>query len=168
MTTVNKATKNSLKALESVARVLSEIGWEPQKTKYKGVLRIDFTGENIPIAEAMAEVSAEFERFIYYLNFGDRVAAHQSQQMMEFVTRANFGLVTGNFEFNLDDGEVRFKSSIDFSNTELNETLIRNLIRSSMDAVEQYADAAVKVIRGELKSKEAIDEVEGRSENQHS
>jgi hypothetical protein len=79
---------------------------------------------------------------------------------MEFVTRANFDLISGNFELSLEDGALRFKSSIDFTGVNLNETLIRNMIRSSMDAVELYGDAVVKVIRGERSAEDAIDEVE--------
>ena len=160
MAQTNRAAKNGLKGLETVRRVLSSIGWKPEETDYEGVLRVDFSEDNIPIADALADVRIEYERFIYYLNFRERVPAKLRHEVMVFVTRANVDLVTGNFEFNLDDGTIRFKSSIDFTNVELSESLIRNVIRSSRDVVEQYADAAVKVIRGEKSAKQALEEAE--------
>jgi hypothetical protein len=33
-------------------------------------------------------------------------------EMMAFITRANYGLVLGSFELDMDDGEIRFKTSI--------------------------------------------------------
>jgi hypothetical protein len=136
MAQADRARKNGLKALKTVEKVITSIGWKPEETDYEGVLRVDFSGDNIPIIEALADVRLDYERFLYYLNFRDRAPAKQRQEVMEFVTRGNFDLVTGNFEFNLDDGTVRFKSSVDFTNEELTETLIRNVIRSAMDAVE--------------------------------
>ena len=38
--------------------------------------------------------------------------------VMELVTRANYGLRLGCFELDLDDGEVRFRASLDFEGTE--------------------------------------------------
>ncbi len=32
--------------------------------------------------------------------------------MNEFITRANYGLPSGNFEMNYDTGEVRFRTSV--------------------------------------------------------
>jgi hypothetical protein len=156
----NRAEKNGLKAFETVERVLTAVGWQPEETDYEGVLRIDFSSDNIPVSEGLADVRIEYERFLFYLSFRDRAPVKQRREVMTFLTRANYDLVIGNFEFNLDDGGVRFKSSIDFTNVDLSETLIRNTIRSSMDAVEQYADALVMVIRGELNAQKALDEAE--------
>jgi hypothetical protein len=157
----DRSRQNGLSALKTVRKVLSHVGWEPMTTNIEGVLRIDFGEDNIPIAEALADVRIDTERFLYYLNFRDRAPGKYRNQTMEFITRANFDLVTGNFELNLDTGRVRFKSSIDFTESELSETLIRNAILSAMDAVERYADALVAVMSGEKKATQAIKDIEG-------
>jgi hypothetical protein len=160
MTRSTSAEDNGRNALKTVERVLRAVGWDPQETEYEGVLRVDFHSDNIPVAEALADVRIEYERFLYFLNFGDRVPPAQRQDVMNFLTRANYGLVIGCFEFNLDNGEVRFRSSIDFTSSELTDTLVRNSIRSSMDAVERYADAIVRVMRGQADVMEALREAE--------
>ena len=48
---------------------------------------------------------------------------------MEFLTRANFGLRIGHFEFDLDDGEVRYKTSIDVEGDELTPALVKRMLR---------------------------------------
>ena len=156
MTKQDHAQENGLNALRTVEKVLTEVGWEPKTTNIEGVLRIDFSIDKSPIADALADIRIDYERFLYYLNFRDRVPGKLRKQTMEFITRVNFDLVIGNFELNLDDGFVRFKASIDFTQVELNETLIRNVIRSAMDVVEQYANALVDVMNGEKKPIQAI------------
>jgi hypothetical protein len=153
---VDRARENGLKALETVRKVLTDVGWEPQATDIEGVLQVDFSGDNIPIASALADVRIDYERFLYYLNFRDRASAKHRAETMEFITRANFDLVIGNFELNLKDGSVRFKSAIDFTNAVLSRALIRNAIKSAMDAVELYADELVEVMHGVRKAAEAV------------
>jgi hypothetical protein len=160
MIKIDRARKNGLKAFKVVKKVLTEMGWEPELMDKEGVLRVDFSVDKIPIADALADVRIDYERFLYYLNFRDRAPAKSRKQTMEFITRVNFDMVIGNFELNLENGSLRFKASIDFTNTELNETLIRNHIRSAMDAVEAYADALVEVIRGKKKVIQALKDAE--------
>jgi hypothetical protein len=155
-TPATAARNNGLLALKTVETVLTTIGWEPERTEADSVLRVDFSTDNIPIRDAFAEVRVDFERFLFYLNFRDRALPQTRAQTMEFVTRANFELIVGNFELNLDDGAVRFKSSIDFTGTPLTEPLVRDAIRSAMDAVEYYADALVAVVRGETTAVQAL------------
>ena len=160
MAKLSRAAANGRKAFRTVKQVLTAIGWEPEETDFEGVLRVDFSEDNIPISEAVAEVRMEYERFLFYLNFGRRAPSKNRAEVMEFITRANYELVIGNFEMNLHDGLVRFKSSIDFTNSELTSSLVRSAITSAMDVVETYGDAFVEVIKGKKTSEEALAEAE--------
>ncbi|HEV8430875.1 MAG TPA: YbjN domain-containing protein [Pyrinomonadaceae bacterium] len=160
MAETDRARKNGLKALKNVKKVLKTTGWEPEETEKEGVLRVDFSGDNIPIVDALADVRIDYERFLYYLNFRERAPVKQRPETMEFVTRVNYDMVIGNFELNLDNGFVRFKSSVDFTGAELAPALIRDAIKSAMDAVEQYADAIVEVMHGRKKARKALHDAE--------
>lgn len=155
-TPTTTARSNGLLALKTVETVLTSIGWEPERTDVESVFRVDFSADNIPVLDALADVRVDFERFLFYLNFRDRATPQSRAQIMEFVTRANSELIVGNFELNLDDGSVRFKSSIDFTGAQLTEPLVRDAIRSAMDAVEYFADAFVAVVRGEKSALQAL------------
>ena len=156
----NPAHENGKIALQRVKQFLNEIGWDPQKTDNEEVLLVDFNEDNTPIRDAHFDVRMEFERFVCYFNFRDTPSKDQQKELVEFITRANFNLVIGNFEFDYESGKIRFKSSFDFSNEILTETLIRNTIQSAMDVVEQYADVLVEVLRGNITAQQAILEAE--------
>ena len=49
----------------------------------------------------------------YYSLFPAVVPAERREAVVDFITRANVGLVIGNFEFGTDRGELRYKTSID-------------------------------------------------------
>jgi hypothetical protein len=156
----DRARKNGLKALKNVKKVLKTVGWDPEETDEEGVLRVDFSEDNIPIADALADVRIDYERFLYYLNFREKAPVRYRPETMEFVTRVNYDLVIGNFELNLENGSVRFKSSVDFTGFELEGPMIRDAIKSAMDAVEDYADALVAVMKGKKKAKKALEDAE--------
>lgn len=156
----NNDRKNGLKALKTVEEFIIKIGWQPQKTSIDEVLLVDFESEGIPISNVLFDVRVDYERFLCYFNFKDTVSKKKQLQVIEFITRANFDLVIGNFELDMDSGIVRFKSSIDFTGIELNQTLIRNTVKSAMDVVEDYAEAMVKVLTGKIKARNAIQEIE--------
>ena len=57
---------------------------------------------------------------------------------MEFITRANYGLLIGNFELDLADGEVRFKTGLDVRGAQLTATLAGRAIIPNLHAVNTY------------------------------
>jgi len=48
-----------------------------------------------------------------YSEFDRKAPAHRIAAVAEYITRANWGLSVGNWEIDLNDGETRFKTSLD-------------------------------------------------------
>ena len=78
--------------------------------------------------------------------------------MAEYLTRANFGLNIGNFEMDFDDGEVRYKTSIDYTYQSLTSELIDPLIKANFVAMNDYLLGIESVIAGDTTAQEAIEE----------
>jgi hypothetical protein len=65
-----------------------------------------------------------------------------------FLTRANFGLVLGNFELDLDDGELRYKTSIDVEGAELTEALLDHVVLANVATTDHYLPGIRAVLAG--------------------
>jgi hypothetical protein len=63
------------------------------------------------------------QQCVFYSVYPDLVAEEYQIAVSEFLTRANFGMAIGNFEINLDSGEVRLKTSIDGGRSPFPRTL---------------------------------------------
>lgn len=83
--------------------------------------------------------------------------------MAEFVCRANYGLRNGNFELDMRDGEVRFKSFVDCEDIMPSAEVIRNSIHCPAAMFKRYGDGILDVIFGNASAKEAIAECENSS-----
>lgn len=79
--------------------------------------------------------------------------------VMEFLTRANYGLIDGNFELDLADGEVRFKTSCRIEADEIGPLLGR-VLTFNLAVFAVYRDALDGVAQGALGPVDAINTVE--------
>lgn len=78
----------------------------------------------------------------------DRIAEERRAEMGAFLHRANFGIVLGNFELDLDDGELRFKTSIDVEGDRLSDALLDHVILANIAAFGRYLPGVDAVLDG--------------------
>lgn len=83
--------------------------------------------------------------------------------IMEAITRANYGLSLGAFDYDLDSGAVQFRTSLDVEGEEdaLADLVIRHLVYQNVVAMDRYLPALQEVAEG-ADPEESIDRVEGR------
>jgi hypothetical protein len=67
-------------------------------------------------------------------------------RMAEFVARANYGLPIGNFELDVRDGEIRFKTSLDIEDAQLTEPLLRPVVYANTHTMDRYMPGVVEVL----------------------
>ena len=76
---------------------------------------------------------------------------------MEFLTRANYGLVLGNFEMDCKDGEVRYHVSHLMEEGRLEDETIKRLFSTAMGTADRYFPALMRVLFAGETPAEAID-----------
>jgi hypothetical protein len=89
------------------------------------------------------------------------VPLERREAAMEFLTRANFGLRLGHFEFDLDDGEVRYKTSIDVEGDRLTPALVERLMRPNLSTMNRYLPGLLRVAFGATTPAQEITAIEG-------
>ena len=115
----------------------------------------------MPNSAALRKIRVESETLLIYAMSPVRVPEPQRVAIAQFTARANYGLNIGNFELHVDDGRLRFKSSLDFEGVDLSPELIRNAIYPAVRTMNSYLPGVLKVIYGGVTPAEAIAEIEG-------
>jgi hypothetical protein len=108
----------------------------------------------------LAWVAEEISQVMFYSVLLESAPAERRDEAMRFVTLANYGMQVGNFELDLGDGEIRFKTSIDLEDTEPSDALFRNLVELNLAMMGRYQPGLLAVVRGALTAREAIASVE--------
>jgi hypothetical protein len=150
---------NGLRAFDAVGQFLKEDGWNPQRMEDQHVYRVGFSGKNGQLT-CFAQVRVELEQFLFYAYAPIKAPEPQRAAVSEYLTRANYGMRIGNFEMDYNDGEVRYKSSLDFEDVTLLPELVRNAIYPAVRTMDDYLPGLLEIIYGGKEPEEAIAEIE--------
>ncbi len=74
----------------------------------------------------------------------------------EYLMRANFGILIGNFELDFQDGEVRFKTSADVESIALTPIFVRNLLYANLGTADRYFPGLMKVLYANMTPADAL------------
>ena len=75
----------------------------------------------------------------------------------EFLHRANYGLKDGNFEIDYEDGEIRYKSFVNFKNVELSQEIVEQSITIGVTMINRYGKGLLKLMLGEESAKRCVE-----------
>ena len=144
---------------EAVVDYLTEDDWKFNVVKNDTALMLSFRGE-AGSWQCFATVDEEKQWFTFYSILPSNVPEEKRVEIAEFITRANYGLVIGNFEMDYGDGEVRYKTSVDVEGGELTPKMIENLMRANLMTMDRYFAGVMGVLYGDRDPAEAIAEME--------
>ncbi len=91
------------------------------------------------------------------------VGPERRADALELITRINYGQVIGNFEMDLDDGELRFKTSLDFDGAELTLELLRQLFAANVAVMSHYLPAILAVVLRSRDAQSALAALDGEA-----
>lgn len=152
---------NGWRGFAALGQFLTDDEWYPQQLEDKTIYRMYFNGDNGDL-RCYAQIRVKLEQFLFYVIAPTKVIEDKRADVAEYITRANYGLRIGNFEMDYNDGEVRYKSSIDFEDTELNPVLIKHAIYPAVQTMDRYLPGLMQVMYGSKSPEEAILDIEDK------
>ena len=147
------------KIMGTVVKFFEDDDWRISVEKGDSILRLTVSGKNGNWT-CYAQVREEQEQFVFYSVCPVNAPENKRQDIAEFITRANYGLFIGNFEMDFEDGEVRYKTSIDVEGDRLVSALIRQLVYQNVATMDRYLPGVMSVIYGAVSPTQAITQVE--------
>ncbi len=150
---------NGLRAFATLGEFLEGDGWHPQRLEDRHIYRMLFSGKNGDY-RCYAQIKVDLEQLMFYVVASVNAPEMVRPAIAEFITRANYGMRIGNFELDYGDGEVRYKSALDFEGEVLTDKLIRNAIYPAVMTMDRYLPGLMRVMFGGLTPFEAIQEIE--------
>ena len=82
-------------------------------------------------------------------------------KIVEYTTRANYGLFLGNFQMDLDDGEVLYQTAMVFYDHTAMQQEVRRLIQVAIHMAERYGQGFYDVIHYGVSPEDAVKAAEG-------
>ena len=148
-----------MELLETAYSFFQSIQWPVSYLEHSTALTMEYPGRHgrwmchLHLLEASDQV-------IFYSIFPASVPEDRRMAMTEFLCRANYGIILGNFEMNLLDGELRYKTSIDVEGSGLSHALLKPLVFGNVTMLDRYFDSLVGIIDQGISSEDALSLVE--------
>jgi len=143
--------------LQAVTDFLDQDGWSYEvQPGTEGVrVRFAFTGSEA-VLDCWIVCYEQTERVCIMSILPMVVPESKRTAVAEYVTRANFGILIGNFELDFRDGEVRYKTSADVEDTPLTRTFIKNLLVANLGTADRYFPGLMKVLYAGVDPADAV------------
>lgn len=98
--------------------------------------------------------------FVVYSIFPIKTPEAKRPAVAEFITRANYCLLNGNFEMDYDDGEVRYKVMTRCGNIEYDPDSMEVIVDCGFSMLNRYGEDLLSVIYGNVDPAEAVKHAE--------
>jgi hypothetical protein len=152
-------THSNGKIYEVMIKFFSEDDWAFAKLQGEPTLRLAFNGKNGQWDCYVKAREAE-QQFVFYSICPISSPIDKRLVTAEFITRANYGLTIGNFELDFNDGEIRYKTSIDVEGDRLTPALIKRLVYINVLTMDEYLPGIKAVIETEISPEAALQATE--------
>jgi hypothetical protein len=133
--------------LNTLIEFFQEDKWNFTKHPEYPILIMGVNGKN-GTWECTATAQEEEEYFIFYSRCPVTVPHNQYQTMAKFLMSINGQVLLGNFEMDLNDGSIRYKTSIKFKGDRLSKALIKQLVYRNIYTMDTYLPSIQAVSQG--------------------
>lgn len=145
--------------LQTITAFFTADNWQVENQPDNLSLSMNFQGEHGQW-RCYATTRELPPQFVFYSLCPITIPLDRRQDVSEFLTRANYDIVIGNFELDFEDGDVRYKTSIDVEGSQLDSALIKRLVYTNVVMMDQYLPGILAVVYAKASPAEAIAQVE--------
>jgi hypothetical protein len=111
--------------------------------------------------DTFIDVRTEPNQILIFTTLPTNVPQNQRTRIAEFISRANYGLIIGNFELDFNDGQLRYKASYNYDDTFPNsETVFLTNLYATFNMMDRYLPGIMSVIYANILPQDAISQIE--------
>jgi hypothetical protein len=127
--------------------------WEFSRLKGECTLRVAAEGAN-GRWDCYATALDEQAQFVFYSVCPVLVPAARRLLVADLLLRVNQELLIGNFDINLADGAIRYRTSIDVTGDRLTPALLKQLVSHNVRTMDQYLPSIMALLGNDVAIKE--------------
>ncbi len=144
------------KVYKTMVKALKAKDWHFEERDKDLTIVSSYTGDDIPIHYLM-RVDAEREVVQYISPLPFNIEESKRVDAAVAVCVANYGLVNGSFDFDISDGEIRFRLTTSFCDSELGEGFFYDMMATAVVTTDNYNDKFMMLNKGMITLQQFID-----------
>ena len=145
--------------IDTVQESLTSQDWHFERNNERNLIKTGVKGKNASFTMYF-DAREDQEQLFLYIMCPNHVPEDMRVAAAEFLTRVNYGLKIGNFEMDMDGGEVRYKVSVDVEGTTLTPIMVRNMLGCAIPMTDRYFPGLMAICYGGKSASDAIRQIE--------
>ena len=132
--------------MDIIEKHLREDEWYFTRSEaYPNQLDLPVNGRNARLS-CCFRVNPERDLIAFYVYISSKTPEGRRKETMEYITRVNVGLYLGNYEMNVETGEIQFKVSMDAEGGSVSTTMIKNMMDAAISMADRYHNGLMEVM----------------------
>ncbi len=142
-----KNMKAALNVYETICQMFDDLDFKYERHDEDLVISCTVKGEDFPM-DILFFVNADREivQLISPLPF--RISEEKRMDAAVAVAVANYGLINGSFDYDLSDGEIRFRATQSFLDSILGKDVFHYMLGASTSTIDKYNDRFFMLNKG--------------------
>ena len=142
----------------SLFRVLYEIlkqnGWEFDFDIKNEIIKLEVRGVNTNFHSFLL-VDEEQESLLCNTHINQKIPHSKRLEVCDFMSRVNYELANGNFEMDMDNGEIRYRTFLDLADAEPSKDQVLNIVWNGVLGFDTYYPGLMRLVYGNCSAEEA-------------
>lgn len=134
---------------QTICDMLDSINFHYDRHDEDLVITLTVNGDDIPM-NMIFSVDAEREVVRLFSPMPFKTEEDKRTEMALAVAIANYGLINGSFDYDLSDGEIRFRVTASYRDSILGKDLFRYMISIASSTTDDYNDKFLMLNKGML------------------
>lgn len=144
----SEATEVSSRWCDRLQQFFDQEHWTFDRRADQPVLHLLFKGGNGQW-DCYAQVRDNpYPLLLFYSILPLKVPKKKRRSLAEFLSRANYGLLLGNFELDFADGEIRYKTSLTLSGSDPDSSALQQWVYGNVLTADRYLPGILQVLEG--------------------
>lgn len=139
---------------QALCQALNEDGWEYEYDEKNQFVRLKVCGVSTDFS-VFVIVDEEQESILCNTYIQQNIPEIKRAIICEFMNRANYELENGNFEMDMDEGAIRYRTFLDLSDAIASKEQILNLIWNGPQCFDTYYPGLMKILYGDYSADKA-------------
>ena len=129
--------EQALQVYQTLCKALEQNEWTYEKEEQKLIVHFGLRGENVSM-RFVIHVDAKRQMITLLSLMPVKMRESKRMEGAVAVGIANYGMLDGNFDYDLNDGAIAFRMTASFMDSQIGEGLYHYLIGCSAAMVEKY------------------------------
>jgi len=134
--------------------ILNQNGWDFDFDNKNEIIKLDINGVNTNF-HVFLLVDEEQESLLCNTHIDQKIPHSKRLEVCDFMSRVNYELANGNFEMDMDNGEIRYRTFLDLADTVPSKDQVLNMFWNGVLGFDTFYPGLMKLVYGRCSAEEA-------------